>query len=228
MQSPIRALLYGIAIWFVWVTLVVFSAQLLPTEIGGSALFVSMQMVVLAALVLGFTILYLRKVGDGSFKEGLLVGLDWVVVMIAIDLAHSVLMPGMVPDIGAHDGALLTINFAFLMWVVLVPFSTSMVMEYGDSRLVWDVYVSHLLLTGLTLSWLWHYASKGERLIEPDADLDKPGRYGRQEWGIRAVFLLSIAISFLSVDYAQWFLLLLLPLPALAWPLRRRLAGRRR
>ena len=129
--------------------------------------------------------------------------------------------------IGAHDGALLNINFAFLMWVVLVPFSTSMVMEYGDSRLVWDVYVSHLLLTGITLSWLWHYASKGERLIEPDADLDKPRRYGRKEWGIRAVFLLSIAISFFSVDYAQWFLLLLLPLPPLEWPLRRWLAGRR-
>jgi hypothetical protein len=35
-------------------------------------------------------------------------------------------------------------------------------------------------------------------------------------------------VSFFSVDYAQWSLLLLLPLPALAWPLRRRLAGRRR
>ncbi len=64
MQSPIRALLYGIAIWFVWVSLVVVSAQLLPTEISGSALFVSMQMVALAALVLGSTILYLRKVGE--------------------------------------------------------------------------------------------------------------------------------------------------------------------
>jgi hypothetical protein len=102
MQSPIRALLYGMAIWYVWVSLVVASAQLLPTEIGGSALFVSMQMVVLAALVLGSTILYLRKVGEGSFKEGLLVGLGWVVVMIALDLAHSVVMPDMVPDIGAH------------------------------------------------------------------------------------------------------------------------------
>ena len=129
--------------------------------------------------------------------------------------------------LGAHDSALLNINFVFLMWVVLVPFSTSMVMEYGDSRLVWDVYVSHLLLTGIKLSWLWHYASKGERLLEPNADLDKPRRYARQEWGIRAVFLISIAISFFSVDYAQWFLLLLLPLPALEWPLRRWLAGRR-
>ena len=102
MQSPVRALLYGIGIWLVWVSLIAASAQILPTEIGGSPLFVSTQMVALAALVLGSTILYLRKVGDGTFKEGLLVGLGWVVVMIALDLAHSVVMPEMIPDIGAH------------------------------------------------------------------------------------------------------------------------------
>jgi uncharacterized membrane protein len=131
--------------------------------------------------------------------------------------------------IGAHDGALLRINFVFLMWVVLLPFSTSMVMEYGDSRLIWDVYVSHLLLIGLSLSWLWRYASKDGRLIEPNADLDTLRRYGTQGtqvWGERAVLLLSIVISFFSVDYAQWFLLVLLPLPALAGSLRRRSAGR--
>jgi hypothetical protein len=54
MQSPIRALLYGIAIWFVWVSLVVFSAEILPTGISGSPPFVSMQMVPLAAFVLIF------------------------------------------------------------------------------------------------------------------------------------------------------------------------------
>ena len=75
MQSPIRALLYGIAIWFVWVSLVVVSAQLLPAGISGSPLFVSLQMVALAALVLGFTVLYLRTVGQSSFGEGLVVGL---------------------------------------------------------------------------------------------------------------------------------------------------------
>jgi hypothetical protein len=102
MQSPIRAMLYGIAIWFVWVSLVVLSAQLLPTGIVGSPLLVSMQVVVLAALVLGFSVLYLRNVEEASFGEGLLVGLSWAVIMIVIDLAHSVVMPGMAPDLGAH------------------------------------------------------------------------------------------------------------------------------
>ncbi|HZB00587.1 MAG TPA: hypothetical protein VE800_00580, partial [Actinomycetota bacterium] len=91
------------------------------------ALFVSMQAVALAALVLGSTILYLRKVGEGSFKEGLLVGLGWVVVMIALDLAHSVLMPGMVPDIAAHLAVVVPTY-------VVVPIITAPTMGYLERR----------------------------------------------------------------------------------------------
>jgi len=122
-------LLYGIAIWFVWVSLVVFSAQLLPAEISGSALFVSMQMVALAALVLGLTVLYLRKVGRSSFGEGMLVGLVWVVVMIAIDFAHSVVMPAMIPDFGAYIAAVAPSY-------VVVPIITTMTMGYLERRSV--------------------------------------------------------------------------------------------
>ena len=127
MQSPIRVLLYGIAIWFVWISLVVTAAQALPAGIVGSPLFVSMQMVALAALVLGSTILYLRKVGDGTFKEGLLVGLGWVIVMIALDLAHSVVMPGMVPDRGAHFATVVPSY-------VIVPIITAPTMGYLERR----------------------------------------------------------------------------------------------
>ena len=127
MQSPIRALLYGIAIWFVWVTLVVTAAQILPAQIVGSAPFVSMQTVALAALVLGSTILYLRKVGEASFGEGLVVGLGWAVVMIALDVAHSVVMPGMVPDIGAY---LVAVAPSY----VVAPFTTTLTMGYLERR----------------------------------------------------------------------------------------------
>jgi hypothetical protein len=127
MQSPIRALLYGIAIWFAWVSVVVTAAQVLPAGIVDSPLFVSMQAVALAALVLGSTILYLRKVGEGSFKEGLLVGLGWVVVMIALDLAHSVLMPEMVPDIGAHLAVVAPTY-------IVVPIITAPTMGYLERR----------------------------------------------------------------------------------------------
>ena len=127
MHAPIHTLLHGIAIWFVWVSLVVFSAQLLPAEISSSPLFVSMQMVALAALVLGFTVLYLRKVGQSSFGEGIVVGLVWVVVMIAVDFAHSVVMPAMVPDFGAYIAAVAPSY-------VVVPIITTLTMGYLERR----------------------------------------------------------------------------------------------
>ncbi len=127
MQSPIRALLYGIAIWFVWVSLLVASAEILPAGIVGSPLFVSMQMAALAALVLASTILYLRKVGKSSFAEGFLVGLGWVVVMIAIDLAHSVVMPEMVPDIGAHFATVVPSY-------IVMPIITTLTMGFLERR----------------------------------------------------------------------------------------------
>jgi hypothetical protein len=127
MQLPIRVLLYGIALWFVWVSLIVFSAEILPTGIVGSPLFVSMQALALAALVLGSAILYLRKVGESSFKEGLLMGLGWVVVLIAIDLAHSVVMPEMVPDIGAHFATVVPTY-------VVVPIITTLAMGFLERR----------------------------------------------------------------------------------------------
>lgn len=127
MQSPIRTLLYGLAIWFVWVTVIVFAGEILPTEIAGSALFVSMQVVSLAALVLVFIVLYLRKVGEGSFGEGLLVGLVWVVVMVALDLAHSVVMPEMVPDIGAYLAAVAPSY-------VVAPIITTLAMGFLERR----------------------------------------------------------------------------------------------
>ncbi len=70
-QSPIRALLYAIAVWFVWVSLIVTAAQALTAGIsGGSPLFVWIETVALAALVLGSTILYLRKVGEVAARRG--------------------------------------------------------------------------------------------------------------------------------------------------------------
>ena len=86
-----------------------------------------MQAVALAALVLGSAILYLRKVGESSFKEGLLVGLGWVVVLIAIDLAHSVVMPEMVPDIGAHFATVVPTY-------VVVPIITTLAMGFLERR----------------------------------------------------------------------------------------------
>ncbi len=95
--------------------------------ISNSPLFVSLQMVALAALVLGFSVRYLRKVGQSSFGEGIGIGLVWVVVMIAVDFAHSVVMPAMVPDFGAYLAAVAPAY-------VVMPIITTLTMGYLERR----------------------------------------------------------------------------------------------
>lgn len=84
MQSPRRAVLFGLG---VWAALVVVSLILLPFEGQDNALYESVKAAALAVITLGFAILYLRRVGESSLAEGGAIGLLWAAIVIALDLA---------------------------------------------------------------------------------------------------------------------------------------------
>ncbi len=50
-----------------------------------------------------------------------------------------------------YDRGLLFINLLFLMWIVLLPCSSSLLGEYGDHQIVVIIYAVHVALAGLTL-----------------------------------------------------------------------------
>ncbi len=112
--------------------------------------------------------------------------------------------------IRGYDGGLLRINFLFLMWIVLVPFSSSLIGEYGDLQLPFVIYVSHLILASLTLTWLGRHASQNPHLMQPGVDPQAVRRYGtRRLWLMLAVFALAIGVSFFDTGTAEYTLLLL-------------------
>lgn len=53
-----------------------------------------------------------------------------------------------------YDRRLLSINLLFLMWVVLLPFSSSLLGGYTDQRIVAIIYATHIVLVGLSLYWV--------------------------------------------------------------------------
>ena len=83
MQSPKHALRYGLG---VWLGLVVVSLVMLPFETGNEALYESGKLVGLVGLVLGFAIRYLTLNRATTLREGLLVGVGWAAVSVALDL----------------------------------------------------------------------------------------------------------------------------------------------
>jgi uncharacterized membrane protein len=59
---------------------------------------------------------------------------------------------------------LMWLNLLMLLWVVLMPFSTYLIMEYGNIDIIWLWYSSNLALISLSLYFLWKYIGKNPRL----------------------------------------------------------------
>lgn len=123
MRSPKHAFLYGLG---VWVGLVVVSLALLPFEGENDALYESIKSTVLAAIALGFAIAYLRRVASSSVGEGVLVGVAWAAIAIALDLALF--------TAGAFNIGLLAYFTDVASSYLVIPVITALAMGYLQPR----------------------------------------------------------------------------------------------
>ena len=111
-------------------------------------------------------------------------------------------------QVRAYDRRLLLINLLFLMWIVLMPFSSSLIGEYENLQLPVIVYSVHNILAGVTLSWLWRYASKDGRFVRTDTDARAIRYNNLRALLLPSVFVLSIGVSFINAEIARgsWLL----------------------
>ncbi len=110
MQRPLRAIAYGFLIWWIWFGFLGLS-RLLPDAVTSAPSFPSVRLLVLVLLVVGFAVDYLRRIGRGSGREGLAVGLLWAVLLVANDLGHFAFMEPV--DLGQY----LTVFAPLYLWV---------------------------------------------------------------------------------------------------------------
>jgi uncharacterized membrane protein len=96
------------------------------------------------------------------------------------------------------------INLLLLMWIVLMPFSASLLGGYGSFQLAEVVYFSHMILTGLSMALLWWYATSDRKLVDPDIDPIVVRYNFARILSLPVVFLLAIAISFFSTAAAGY------------------------
>lgn len=84
MRSYKLALLYG---FLVWLIPFVVAFLIYPIKTSNRVLFESIMPVMVTICVVLFSVFYLRKVMADFFKEGILLGVIWVTISLAIDLA---------------------------------------------------------------------------------------------------------------------------------------------
>jgi uncharacterized membrane protein len=71
------------------------------------------------------------------------------------------------------DSRFLWINIVALLFVTLVPFSTSLVGDYPDETFAAVAFEGNLLVLGLLFAAQWWYATRNRRLVHPDTDIQR-------------------------------------------------------
>jgi uncharacterized membrane protein len=118
-------------------------------------------------------------------------------------------------EVDAFDSRLIGLNLLYLGWIVLLPFSSEVLGEYGGTTTAVAVYSANLAVVVL-LGLLMQVYARRQGLTEMDDQ-------ARQEAQIRAfyiagIFLLSIPVAFLSPGLATllWLVLFIDPASRLA------------
>lgn len=111
----------------------------------------------------------------------------------------------------------LWINILLLMCVAFIPFPAgllgqfSFVSQSSLAKVAEIIYACNLILTNLTLSLLWWYATSQHRLVDQDIDPHFVNLVNRRNLTAPVVYTASIGLSFLNV-YLSLIVFFLFPL----------------
>jgi uncharacterized membrane protein len=101
------------------------------------------------------------------------------------------------------DNGLIWLNILFLMFVALIPFSTSLFGSYVTEQLPLVIYASNLLLVNVLRFLLWTYATGKYRLVDRDISPRLLKWERLISIGLSLIFMLIIGVSFISAAAAR-------------------------
>src|SRR5215204_4272781 len=104
------------------------------------------------------------------------------------------------------------LNLLFLMLITLLSLSTSLVINYGSYQIPYVIYCLIVIMTSLLLSTIWWHATKNKRLVDKNLHPFFIKGVLVNLMSIPIVFIVSIIISFVNLDVAQYFWLIIAPL----------------
>jgi len=113
-------------------------------------------------------------------------------------------------SIKRSDNVLVWLNIIFLMFVALIPFSTSLLGNYGTEQIPVVVYAINVLLALVMRLIIWAYATGKYRLVDRDINPRLVKFDNLRSMGVCLAFMLVIGISFINVTAAFSVLVLLL------------------
>ena len=102
--------------------------------------------------------------------------------------------------------SLITINIFWLLFVALLPFSTSLIGNYGHYYTSSVIFNLNMLLIGLLYSLNWYYASEKGFVENLDKETIKSLR--RRNLILPILSVIAIGLSFFVYAYSGWIYIL--------------------
>jgi uncharacterized membrane protein len=125
-----------------------------------------------------------------------------------------------------HDRILTGLNFAFLLGIVLQPFTTNLVSSYGSERLAMLLDAGLLAMAGQLLLEIWVNAAHNRGLVPANRDPELISFYTLRALIPAIIFLVCVGLILaLPVAWAPWIPLVWLLIIAMPPILRRMLQG---
>lgn len=117
------------------------------------------------------------------------------------------------------DSKLLWINIGALIFVVLIPFSTSLYGDYGRLTLAALFFEANIMALGVMKYVHWAYATGGHRLVDKELEERDIAIGRRLNLVTPGVSLLAMALAFIAPD---WSTIVYLAVPLIITTLRQR------
>ena len=109
-----------------------------------------------------------------------------------------------------YNGRLLFLNLLLLMSIAFIPFSTSVISEYGNLTAT-VFYALSIGVAGLLSALVWWYAARNYRLVDIKLDRIKRWRELLSPLSVSLVFFVSAGLAHINSDLVKYVWLLLLP-----------------
>jgi uncharacterized membrane protein len=112
---------------------------------------------------------------------------------------------------GSHI-TMVYLNLLFLLLITLLSLSTSLVINYGTYQIPYIIYCFIVIMTSSLLALIWWHATKNKRLVDKNLHPFFIKGVMANLMSIPIVFTISIIISFVNLEIAQYFWLVIAPL----------------
>lgn len=115
---------------------------------------------------------------------------------------------------GSHI-SMVYLNLLFLLFITLLSLTTTFVINYASYQIPYIIYCIVVIMTSSLLVLIWWYATKDYRLVDKGMHpLFIKGTFFAL-LVIPIIFSISIVISFIDLDIAQYFWLGIIPMNVL-------------